>query len=66
MLKIIIANFHLEKILWIIKKNIGHMVFVGLVAALLFGGYAYATRSSVYQAKLSLYAYSDPNYVPHP
>jgi capsular exopolysaccharide synthesis family protein len=63
MLKIIIANFHLEKILWIIKKNIGYMVFVGLVAALLFGGYAYATRSSVYQAKLSFYAYSDPNYV---
>ena len=63
MLKIIVANFHLEKIGWIIKKTIGYMLFCGLVAALLFGGYAYATRSSVYQAKISFYAYSDPDYV---
>lgn len=62
MFKIIVANFHLEKILWIIKKNLTYMVFCGLVAALLFGGYAYATRSSVYQAKISFYAYSDPDY----
>ena len=62
MFKIIVANFHLEKILWIIKKNLGYMVFCGLIAALLFGGFAYVTRSSVYQARISFYAYSDPDY----
>lgn len=63
MFKIILANFHLEKILWIIKKNIKYMIMVALISAALLGGFAIVTQKSTYKAKISFYVYSNPDYV---
>ncbi len=63
MLKIIINNFHLEKIFWIIKKNLKYMILIGFIVGVLAGGATFLTRRSVYAAQISLYVYSNPDYI---
>ncbi len=63
MLKTIINNFHLEKLLWIIRKKLKYMIFVGLIFGAIAGGAAYMTRSDVYAAVISMYVYSNPDYI---
>ena len=63
MLKTIINNFHLEKLIWIIKTKLKYMIFIGLICGALAGGVAYMTRSDVYAAQISLYVYSNPDYI---
>lgn len=63
MFKIILANFHLEKILWIVKTKIKYMIMAALVCAAVLGGFAFLTQKSTYRAKISFYVYSNPDYV---
>lgn len=63
MFKILIQNFHLEKIIWSIKSKIKFMILFGLICAVCFGAYAYKTSTSTYVAKVSFYVYSNPDYV---
>lgn len=63
MFKTIINNFHLEKLIWIIKSKLLYMVLTALVGAVLMGGYASITQTSTYQAQISFYVYSNPDYV---
>lgn len=62
MFKTILNNFHLEKIIWIIKTKFMYMVLTGLICAVLAGGVASVTRTVTYQAKISFYVYTDPDY----
>ena len=63
MFKTIINNFHLEKLIWIIKSKLKYMIFFALICGALAGGVAYVTRSDVYAAQISLYVYSNPDYI---
>lgn len=63
MFKTIINNFHLEKLIWIIKTNLLRMICAALVGAVLVGGYAMMTQTATYQAKITFYVYSNPDYV---
>lgn len=63
MFKNILANLHLEKIIWIIKSKIKYMILSALVFALLGAGYAYMFQSATYVATISFYIYSSPDYV---
>ena len=63
MLETIINNFHLERILWILKKRLAYMIIISAVGGLLGGGYAYMTKSTVYRAAVSFYVYANPDYV---
>lgn len=63
MFKTILSNFHLEKILWIIKSKLKYMILAGLVCAMLGSAFAYFNQSSLYQARISFYVYSNPEYV---
>ncbi len=62
MLQIILRNFHVEKIVWIIKKQFKYMVLFGLLMGVLAGGVTYFTRSELYAAQISMYVYSNPEY----
>lgn len=63
MFRIIVQNFHIEKILWILKNKLKVMVLAGLVGAVLLGVYAGVTQTSLYQARISFYVYSNIDYV---
>lgn len=63
MLETIINNFHLERILWILKKRLAYMIIISAVGGILGGGYAYMTKSTVYRAAVSFYVYANPDYV---
>lgn len=63
MFKILIQNFHLEKVIWSIKSKIKYMILAGLICALFFGVYASVTSTSTYVAKVTFYVYSNPDYV---
>lgn len=63
MFKIILANFHLEKILWILKKKIKYMILVGLIFSFLGAAFALATQETTYMARISFYVYTDPDYI---
>ncbi|WP_026518086.1 polysaccharide biosynthesis tyrosine autokinase [Butyrivibrio sp. MC2021] len=63
MLKTIINNFHLEKLIWIIKTKLKYMILIGLIFGALAGGFAFVTRNDVYAAQISLYVYSNPDYI---
>lgn len=63
MFKNILANLHLEKILWIIKSKLKYMILSALIFALLGGGYAYVSQRATYVATISFYIYSSPDYV---
>jgi len=62
-LKIILQNFHLEKIFWIIKKNLKYMILVGFITGVLTGVITLITRTNLYAAQISLYVYSNPDYI---
>ena len=63
MFKTIINNFHLEKLIWIIKSKFLYMLLAALIGAVLTGGYATLTQTSTYRAQISFYVYSNPDYV---
>ena len=63
MLETILNNFHLEKILWILKKRIAYIMMLGVLGGMAGGTYAYLTDSTLYRAQVSFYVYSDPDYV---
>lgn len=63
MLKTIIQNFHMEKIFWIIKSKIKYMILVGLIFGVLSGGFTFLTRTNTYMAQISMYVYTNPDYI---
>ena len=63
MFKTVINNFHLEKLIWIIKSKLLYMILAALIGAVLMGGYASVTQTSTYRAQISFYVYSNPDYV---
>jgi capsular exopolysaccharide synthesis family protein len=63
MLKTIIQNFHLEKLFWIIKTKLKYMILIGLVFGVLAGGFAYLTKTDTYMAQISMYVYTNPDYI---
>lgn len=63
MIETILGNFHLEKILWIVKKRLAWMIIFGAVGGMLGGAYAALTSRTVYRADVSFYVYSNPDYV---
>lgn len=63
MVETIINNFHLEKILWIVKKKIAFMIIFAAVGGCALGGYAFATNENRYQAMISFYVYSNREYL---
>ncbi len=63
MLSTIINNFHMEKLFWIFKKKLKYMILVGLICGVLAGGGAMIMKKNVYAAQISLYVYSNPDYI---
>ena len=63
MLETILNNFHLEKILWILRKRIAYIVILGVLGGMAGGAYAYLTGRTPYWAEGSFFVYSDPRYV---
>ncbi len=63
MFKIIINNLHFEKILWIIKTKLKYMLLIGLICGILAGGFTYVTRQNTYASEISLYVYTNPDYI---
>lgn len=63
MLETILNNFHLEKILWILRKRIAYIMILGVLGGMAGSAYAYLTNSTLYRAEVSFYVYSDPDYV---
>ncbi len=63
MLKIIIQNFHLEKLFWIIRTKLKYMVLVGIVFGVITGAFAFVTQQDIYMAQISMYVYTDPDYI---
>ena len=63
MFKIILSNFHLEKIIWILKEKLKYILLYSILFALLGGLYANYTSSSIYVAQISFYVYSNPDYI---
>ncbi len=66
MLETIISNFHLEKILWIMKSKLKYILLATILFALGAGYYADYTRTSTYVAQISFYVYSNPEYITDP
>ena len=54
MLETILNNFHLEKILWILRKRIAYIMILGVLGGMAGGAYAYLTDSTLYDAKTGL------------
>lgn len=63
MFKTILNNFHLEKIIWIIKSKLKYMILAALIGAVIGGGVGVLTQSSTYKADITFYVYSNPDYV---
>lgn len=63
MVETIINNFHLEKILWIVKNKIAYMIIIGALGGIAGGSYSYLTSNTIYRAAVSFYIYSNPDYV---
>ena len=63
MFEIILSNFHLEKIFWILKIKLKYILLVSILFALVLGVYANYSRTSTYVAQISLYVYSNPDYI---
>ena len=63
MLNIILQNFHLEKLFWIIKSKLKYIVFCGLFTGLIIGAFTFFTRTQTYMAQISLYVYTNPDYI---
>lgn len=62
MIETILSNFHLEKIIYIIKKRIALMILVGAIFGAFGGSYAYFTNVNTYTATTSYYVFSNPDY----
>ena len=63
MFKTILSNFHLEKIIWILKVKLKYILFFSILFALGGGIYANYTSTSTYVAQISFYVYSNPDYI---
>ncbi len=63
MLKIILQNFHVEKIFWIIKTKLKYIILTGLIFGVIGGAFALITKSETYMAQITMYAYSNPDYI---
>lgn len=63
MFKTIINNFHLEKLIWIIKSKLLYMILAALIGGVAGGAYASVSQTSTYQAQITFYVYSKPDYV---
>ena len=63
MFKIILTNFNLEKIFWIMKSRIKYMILAALLLAAGGGILAAWKQNTTYMAKISFYVYSNPDYV---
>lgn len=63
MFSIILKNFHLEKILWIIKTKIIYMILVAVLFATAAGLVGVRIQSSRYMSEVQFYAYTSPDYV---
>ena len=66
MFEILISNFHLEKIFWILKVKLKYILLISILFALAMGLYANYTRTSTYVAQISFYVYSNPDYITDP
>lgn len=62
MIQTILDNFHLEKIIWIVKKKLAFMIIFAMIGGILGGVFSYMTNQNYYQAKISFYVYSNPDY----
>jgi capsular exopolysaccharide synthesis family protein len=62
MFKTILNNFHLEKLIWIIKSKLNLMILAALIGAVIAGGVGTLTQSSTYKADVTFYVYSNPDY----
>jgi capsular exopolysaccharide synthesis family protein len=63
MFKTILNNFHLEKLIWIIKSKLKYMILAALIGAVIAGAVGIYTQSSTYKADITFYVYSNPDYV---
>ncbi len=63
MFRTIINNFHFEKLFWILKKQLKYIILVGLIFGVIAGGATYLFKNDVYAAQISLYVYSNPDYI---
>lgn len=66
MFDIILSNFHLEKVFWVLKVKLKYILLVTILFALAAGVYADYTRTSTYAAQISFYVYSNPDYISDP
>lgn len=63
MIETILSNFHLEKILWIVKKRLALMLIIGAMCGAAGGAFAMLTNENTYTASVSFFVYSNPDYV---
>ncbi|WP_026509715.1 polysaccharide biosynthesis tyrosine autokinase [Butyrivibrio sp. LC3010] len=63
MFKIIIQNFHLEKVFWIVKTKLKFMILVGLICGVIAGVVGLMVKKETYMAQISMYVYSSPDYI---
>lgn len=63
MIETILSNFHLEKLWYIFKKKVAIMLIVGVLGGMAGGAFAYYTNTETYNAKVSFYVCSNPDYV---
>lgn len=63
MIETIIGNFHLEKIIWIVKKNLAIIIILAALGGIAGGSFAVLTNEVNYTAAISFYVYSNPDYV---
>lgn len=63
MFETILSNFYLEKIFWILKVKLKYILLLSILFALMMGIYANYTRTSTYEAQISFYVYSNPDYI---
>lgn len=63
MFKTILANFHIEKIFWILKRRAAFIIASALVLGTVAGFYAVQTSSAVYLAQITFYVYTNPDYI---
>ncbi|WP_051656608.1 polysaccharide biosynthesis tyrosine autokinase [Butyrivibrio sp. AE3004] len=63
MFKIIIQNFHLEKVFWILKTKLKYMILIGLICGVISGSVGFIIRKETYKAQISMYVYSSPDYI---
>ena len=58
----ILTNFHLEKLIWIFKTNLKKIFLFTLIGAVIGGAVALCVDENTYEAEISFYVYSNPDY----